>query len=361
MNLRNLRNLLKKFFNRATKFLMPSGSNYQNMIGIDLGTANMVAYLKDEGILINEPSFLAFNKRTKEIVAIGRKAKKMVGRTPEHLSIIQPLIDGVISDFEASEELLRYILSYIDKLKPKILGPKVVVGIPSCATKVDAKSVKDAALSAGAHTVYVVPEPYAAVVGMDLNLKKEKSILLIDVGGGTSDLIVISGGEIIAKDSVLVAGDKLDISINKFLKDKKNIVAGRVTTETLKIAALSPGGKKNFVVSGRDYVTGLPAERNVSRDEIIKAIMPLMQDIVNSLVNTLSDISPEISADIMRSQIYLVGGGANISGFARYIERETNLTVKIPEDPMTIVAKGAQKILENPDQHKEVFLATEEE
>ena len=355
--------LKKKIRNYILKFVdifVPASSNKQNLIGIDLGTANMVAYLNGNGVVFNEPSFLAFNNKTNNIVAIGENAKKMIGRTPKHLTVIQPLIDGVISDFEASEELLRYIISFSDKINPKIFAPKVVVGVPSDATEVDAKSIREAALAAGAKTVYVVLEPYAALVGMGVNLKQEKSILVLDIGGGTTDLIVISFGEIIAKRTALIAGDKLDLAINNFLKEKKNIIAGRVTTELLKISALTTDGENNFIVCGRDVTTGLPVEQTVTKEEIFNAIMPLIEGVIASLESVLKEISPEISADIVSSQMYLVGGGANISGLKAIIEDEINIPVTIPKDPMTIVAKGGCDILANVDDHRHVFIGDEE-
>ena len=330
-------------------------------IAIDLGTANTEVYVRGRGIVIQEPSVVAINQKTGQILAVGIEAKKMVGRTPSHIIAVRPLRSGVISDFETTEQMLKY---FIEKArKKKLIGPRVIVGIPWGVTEVEKKAVLDAAKSAGAREVFLIEEPMAAAIGARLPVQEPVGNFIVDIGGGTAEVAVISLGGIVIGKSLRVAGDKLNEDIIRYIQEEYNLLIGERMAETVKIAigsAYPLKEKKEFPVRGRNLVTGLPEEILISDEEIRKAIEKSVRQIVNEIKSTLDETPPELIADIMVNGIYLSGGGALLRGLDILIQRETKIPTKIIDDPMTAVVRGAGIVLENLDELREVLVETKE-
>jgi len=343
-----------KFFNKIFKI-------FSEDVAIDLGTANTKVYVKGRGIVIQEPSVVAINQKTGQILAVGSEAKKMVGRTPAHIIAIRPLRSGVISDFETTEQMLKY---FIEKTrKKKLIGPRVIVGIPWGVTEVEKKAVLDAGKSAGAREVYLIEEPMAAAIGARLPVQEPIGNFIVDIGGGTAEVAVISLGGIVIGKSLRVAGDKLNEDIIRYIQEEYNLLIGERMAETVKIAigsAYPLKEKKEFPVRGRNLVTGLPEEILVSDEEIRKAMEKSVGQIVNEIKATLDETPPELIADIMVNGIYLSGGGALLKGLDNLIQKETKIKTKIVDDPITAVVRGAGMVLENLDELKEVLVETKE-
>jgi len=329
-------------------------------VGIDLGTATTLVYVRGRGIVINEPSVVAVNQKTGQILSIGEEAKKMVGRTPSHISATRPLIHGVISDFEVTEQMLRYFIHKVHKDSFTILPrPRVIVGIPSGITEVEKKAVRDATLSAGAREVYLVEEAMAAAIGARLPVQEAVGNMIIDIGGGTTDIAVISLGGIVASRTLKVAGDRLNQDIIDYAHDELKLVLGERTAEDIKIAIGSAYNLEELLeapMRGRDLITGLPKEIIVNSDQIREALFSSNQDIVNAVRDTIEETPPELVADIMHRGIMMVGGGSLLRGIDKLISRETKMPVKIIDDPLTAVARGAGIILEEIDKLKEVLV-----
>lgn len=329
-------------------------------IGIDLGTATTLVYVKGRGIVINEPSVVAINQKTKQILAIGEEAKKMVGRTPAHISASRPLVDGVISDFEVTEQMLRYFIDRVNK--GGLLAwqrPRVVVGIPSVVTEVEKKAVQDAALNAGAREVYLVEEAMAAAIGARLPIQEALGNMVVDIGGGTADIAVISLGGIVASRTLKVAGDKLNEDIVNFAQDEFKLVLGEKTAEDIKIAigsAFELDKPLKASLRGRDLITGLPKEITVDDSQIRKALSRSVKRIVNAVKETIENTPPELVADIMSRGIVMVGGGSLLKGLDKLLAKETKMPVRVEEDPLTAVARGTGIILEDIEKLKEVLV-----
>lgn len=334
-------------------------------IAIDLGTANSEVYVRGRGIVIQEPSVVAVNQKTGQILAIGLEAKKMVGRTPSHIVATRPLRSGVISDFEVTEQMLRY---FIEKArKRKWIGPRVIVGIPFGVTEVEKKAVIDAAKSAGAREVFLIEEPMAAAIGARLPVQEATGNLIVDIGGGTTEVAVISLGGIVLAKSLRIAGDKLNEDIVRFAQEEYKLLIGERTAEMIKIgigSAYPPknskGEKKQMAMRGRNLVTGLPEEVMVTEEEIRKAMEKSIWQIVTEIKAAIEETPPELLADIMTNGIYLSGGGALLRGLDMLIKKETKVPTKVIEDPMTAVVRGAGMVLENLDELEEVLVETEE-
>ncbi len=332
-------------------------------IGIDLGTANTLVYVRGKGILINEPSIVALNQKTGKILAIGEEAKRMVGRTPGYITVSRPLVSGVVSDFEVTEQMLKYFIDKVHKegfvLFPR---PRVVVGIPSGVTEVERRAVEDATYSAGAREVYLIEEPMAAAIGARLPVQDAVANVIVDMGGGTTEVAVISMGGVIASRSLRIAGDKLNDDIIHYLREQKNLLIGDATAENIKInlgSAYPMDIELDGPVRGRDLVSGLPKEISLTSIEIREAMQKSIQSIVASVKNTIEETPPELTADLINRHIYLAGGGAMLRGLDRLIAQETRLFVKIVDDPLTAVARGCGFILENVEQLKSVLVSTE--
>jgi len=330
-------------------------------IGIDLGTANTLVYVRGKGIIINEPSVVAINKKTGQVLAIGSEAKKMVGRTPSHITAARPLIDGVISDFEVTEQMLKY---FIDKVNRGFLGaffrPRVIVGIPSGVTEVEKKAVKDATISAGAREAYLIEEPMAAAIGARLPVQEAAGNMIVDIGGGTAEVAVISLGGIVASRSLKVAGDKLNEDIVQFARDEFNLLLGEKTAEDIKIAigsAYKLDADLEITMRGRDLVTGLPKEVLVYDKQIRKALAKSVKILVDSIKATIEETPPELVADIMNRGIILMGGGSLLRGLDILIHEQTEMPTKVADDPLTAVVRGTGIVLEDLDKLKNVLIS----
>jgi rod shape-determining protein MreB len=332
-------------------------------IGIDLGTANTLVYVKGKGIVINEPSVVAVNQRTKQILAIGTEARLMVGRTPPHIVATRPLVDGVISDFEITEAMLRY---FIDKVHTQTYAflrrPRVVIGIPSGVTEVEKRAVQDAAINAGAARAYLIEEPMAAAIGARLNVQDASGSMIVDIGGGTTEIAVISLGGIVLSKSLRVAGDEMNQNIIQFARENFNLLIGERTAEDVKIRVGSAYPLEQAIYAqmrGRDLVSGLPKEVTVSDTQVRDALMHSLRIVVNSIKNIIEEIPPELISDIMHKGIVLAGGGALLRGLDKLVHEATSMPVSVAEDPLTCVARGAGVVVEDLEVLKDVLVPTE--
>ena len=335
-------------------------------IGIDLGTANTLVYVRGKGITINEPSIVAINQKTGKILSIGAEARKMIGRTPGYIMVSRPLVSGVVSDFEVTEQMLRY---FIDKVHQEgftlVPRPRVVIGIPSGVTEVEKRAVEDATYNAGAREVYLIEEPMAAAIGARLPIQEAVANVIVDMGGGTTEVAVISMGGLIASRSLRVAGDKLTDDILRYLREERNLLIGEATAENLKInfGSAYPLDDEELEgrVRGRDLVSGLPKEITINSEELREAMHRSVKSIVLAVKNTIEETPPELTADLINRHIFLAGGGALLRGLDKLIAQETKLFVKIVDDPLTAVARGCGFVLENIDQWKSILVPTEKE
>ncbi len=320
-------------------------------IGIDLGTANTLVSVRNKGIVINEPSWVAINKRTREPLAVGTEAREMVGRTPASIVAIRPLRDGVISEFEITEAMLKY---FIDKVHDQsftiIPRPRVVVGIPSGVTEVEKRAVYDAALSAGAREVHLIEEPMGAAIGAGLPVAESRGSMVVDIGGGTTEVAVFAMGGIVVSRSIRVAGDEMDEDIMSYTRGKYNLLIGERMAERLKVrigSAYPLDEELTMAVRGRNLITGLPEEVDISSIEVRDALASSVNIIVDTVKDALDETPPELVADLMDIGVCLAGGGALLRGLANRLTDEIKMHVWVAEDPMTCVARGAGKILED--------------
>ncbi len=328
-------------------------------IAVDLGTANSVVYVHGRGIVIQEPSVVAINNKTGQILAIGLEAKKMVGRTPSHIVATRPLRAGVVSDFEVTEQMLKY---FIEKSREKkMVRPRLIVGIPSGVTEVEKKAVIDASKLAGAREVFLIEEAMASAIGARLPVQEAGGNLLVDIGGGTTEVAVISLGGIVLSRSLRVAGDRLNEDIIRFAQEEYKLLIGERTAEIIKItigSAYPVKEKKEMPMRGRNLITGLPEEVIVSNKDIKRAIEKSVTTILNEIKTAIEETPPELLADIMTKGIYLAGGGSLLQGLDTLIQRETKIPTKIIEDPITAVVRGAGMVLENLNDLEEVLVET---
>lgn len=348
-------------FQQFKQFLNKYASND---IGIDLGTANTLVYVRGLGIVINEPSVVAVNQKTGRVVAVGTQAKDMLGRTPAHIVAVRPLVDGVISDFEVTEEMLAYLIKKAEAMSKKMLGPRVVVGVPSGVTNVEIRAVRDATKNAGAREVYIVEEPMAGAIGIRLPVHDPVGNMIIDIGGGTTDVAVISLGGIVRSKNIRIAGDKLNTDIISYIRGEFKILIGEKTAETIKMAIGSVvGGDEpaEATIRGRDLVTGLPREVVITDSDIREALSPSIDNLVESVREVLETTPPEILGDIMHRGIHLVGGGALIKGLDRLLTESIKMPVYIADDPLTAIARGTGIILEDLEKYDEVLIQNEDE
>jgi len=349
--------MLKKHIEKLTTFL-------SNDIGIDLGTANTLVYMRSRGIVINEPSVVAVNQKTGQVVAVGMQAKEMLGRTPGHISAVKPLVGGVISDFEVTEEMLAYLIRKAESNARKMLGPRVVVGVPSGVTNVESRAVRDATKNNGARAVFIVEEPMAAAIGIRLPVKEPVGNMIVDIGGGTTDIAVISLGGIVRSKSLKIAGDKFNEDITSFIRSQFKILIGEKTAENLKIAigsVLPPDVPLEAAIKGRDLITGLPREVVVTDTDVREAISLSIDHLIEAIKEVLETTPPEIVSDVMARGVYLVGGGALIKGLPELLAEELKIPVHLADDPMTAVARGAGIILEDFNSYSDVLIENEDE
>jgi len=317
-------------------------------MGIDLGTATVLVYLKGKGIILKEPSVVAINRNTKEVLAVGEEARKMIGRTPGNIVAIRPLRDGVISDYDMTEKMLKH---FIQKAcgKRRISTPKVVICIPCEATEVEKRAVKDAAINAGAKKPCLIEEPLAAAIGMGLDITKASGNMVIDIGGGTSDIAVISLGGIVVRRAIKVAGDSFDEAIIKYIRKKHKLMIGERTAEDLKInigSAFKGEAEESLEIRGRDLITGLPKNLIVTSKEMRDALEEAVNAIADCTHSVLEKTPPELAADIAEKGIVMTGGGSLLKGLDKLIEHVTKVPVYVAEDPVSCVALGTGKVLE---------------
>ncbi|MGN0849210.1 MAG: rod shape-determining protein [Victivallaceae bacterium] len=321
-------------------------------IGIDLGTANCLVYVRDRGIVINEPSVVAIKESTKEVKAVGDDAKKMLGRTPINLKAIRPMKDGVIADFEITEAMLKSFIAKALSLQPwhcRWLKPRVLVAVPSGITEVEKRAVKDSAKRAGARQVELVEEPMAAAIGVGLPVTEPAASMIVDIGGGTTEVAVISLTGIVAAKSVRVGGDELDLAIIQHMKRVYNLMVGERTSERIKIeigSAYPVRDQQTLEVRGRDLVSGMPKTVRISAEEIRVALQEPITTIIEAVRSTLERCPPELSADLIERGIMLAGGGAMLCGLDQLLTEETGLPVFVAEEPLNAVANGAGIILQ---------------
>jgi rod shape-determining protein MreB len=363
-------------------------SLFSHDIGIDLGTANTLIFVKGKGIAIREPSIVARHKKTKKIIAIGTEAKKMLGKTPATIVTVKPLRGGVIADFDATEAMIKHYIKQVHemgKLLPQLLArPKVVIGIPSAVTEVERRAVWEAALSAGAREAYLIEEPMAAAIGEDISVFQSKGVMVVDIGGGTTEIAVISLGGIVVGRSIKLAGDDMDAGILHYIRLRHGLLIGERTSEDIKIKIgsayekrskiknkiskiaengieeerarpLTPErsdgerGERMMIVRGRDIETGLPRSLRVTETEVREALSPILTQIIQAVADVLEETPPELLPDILEQGILLTGGGAQLIGLDQLIVERVHLPVVVSEDPLTSVVRGTGKVLENED------------
>jgi rod shape-determining protein MreB len=329
-----------------------------NDIAIDLGTANTLVYKKGTGIVIDEPSVVAVSSDNKKIIAIGQAAKVMLGKNPDEVKVIKPLKDGVIADFQVTELMLRNLILRAQK-KRLLVRPRVIVCVPSGITEVEKRAVRDSALHAGAREVYLISEPVAAAIGADLPIDQAWGNMVMDIGGGTSEIAVISLSHIVVHNSIRVGGDKLDTDIINYLKKKNNLFVGQQTAEKIKCAIGSAYPLKQELVMdvrGRDIVSGYPVTIKISSEEIREAISETVSAMIDAIKRLFERTAPELSADIAERGIFLTGGGALLKGLDEKIRRTVDLPVHVVPDALECVVKGAGKVLDDVERYREVLI-----
>ncbi|MDI3496196.1 MAG: rod shape-determining protein MreB [Patescibacteria group bacterium] len=335
---------------------------FSHDLGIDLGTRNTLVFLNDKGIVINEPSVVAINKRTNEILEVGEAAKKMVGKTPGHIEAIKPLVDGVISDFEVTEKMLKYFISKVQKENFSLFSrPRVVIGIPLDLTEVEKKAVEDAAKSAGARKVYLIEEAMAAAIGARLPVIDATATMIVDIGGGTTEIAVISLGGVVTWKSLKAAGNEFDNNIIEYIREEFNILIGEQLAESIKIAigsAVPLPELQEIEVRGRDLLTGLPKAIMVNDKQIREALMKTVSKIIDNIKTILETTPPELVSDIYERGLFLSGGGALLRGLDEAIAAAAKIPVKIVDDPLSCVARGTGLLLSNKDLLEKVVLPT---
>lgn len=326
-------------------------------LGIDLGTATVLVYVKGKGVLLKEPSVVAINKNNNKVLAVGEEARKMIGRTPGNIIAVRPLRDGVISDYDVTEKMLK---AFIKKAcgKGRVIAPKVMVCIPSQATEVEKRAVIDATINSGAKKVHLIEEPLAAAIGAGLDITKPDGHMIVDIGGGTTDIAVISLGGVVIRESIKVAGDKFDEAIARYVRNRHKMLIGEKTAEDLKvnIGSVFDGSRSlSTTMKGRNLITGLPDEIVISTEELKEALLEPVSLIVESVKSVLERTPPELSADIIEKGILMTGGGALIDGLDKLIEKHTGVTVKVAENSVEAVVIGTGEVLKYSDKIEDNF------
>jgi rod shape-determining protein MreB and related proteins len=348
-----LRNYIEKFYRL-----------FSNDIGIDLGTANTLVYVRGKGIVVNEPSVVAVNQKTGQVVAVGMQAKNMLGRTPSHIAAVHPLVDGVISDFEVTEEMLVYLINKAQGERRAFLGPRVVIGVPSGITNVETRAVRDAAQNAGAREVHIVEEPMAAAIGIKLPVHSPLGSMIMDIGGGTTDIAIISLGGVVRSKNVRIAGDKLNMDIASYIRNEFKILIGEKTAEELKLATCAVIELEHPIeatVRGRDLITGLPREVAITDSDIREAISVSIDHLIEATKEVLETTPPEVLSDVMQRGIHLVGGGALIRGMPELLHSVLKIPIHVAADPITAMVRGAGVVLEHLPEYREVLLEREDD
>lgn len=342
----------------ARKGNMSWFSFLSNDIGIDLGTANTLVFVRGANIVLNEPSVVALEKDTGKVLAVGIAAKEMIGRTPETISAIRPLKDGVIADFEVTERMLSDFIKRVVRHR-YLMKPKIIISVPSGITEVEKRAVRDSAENAGAREVYLIQEPMAAAIGVGLPVDQPSGSMVIDIGGGTSEIAVIALSSIVSNISIRIAGDEIDADIISYLKKNYNLLIGERTAEEIKIkigSAFPLDEEETIEIKGRDLVAGVPKTMKITSSQVREAIVEPVNAIIEAVRMALEQTPPELASDILDRGIILTGGGALLRGFDKRLRQETNLSVIVADDPLTCVAIGTGKCLENMQQYSKVLL-----
>jgi len=335
------------------------GDLFSNDLAIDLGTANTLVYVKGRGIVLREPSVVAINSHTKEILAVGEEAKQMLGRAPGSIQAIRPMKDGVIAHFEETQQMISHFIRKVHNNRKTFVSPRVIIAIPSGVTQVEKRAVRDSANSAGAREVYLIEEPMAAAIGVDLPIQEPTGNMIIDIGGGTTEVAIMSLAGTVYSKSVRVAGDEMDEAIVNYVKKKYNLLIGERTAEAVKIqigTAYPTDQRQTMEIKGRDLVAGIPKTLVISDEEIAEALQEIFGTIVESVKIALERTPPELAADIVDKGVVLAGGGALIRGLDTLLREATGLPVTVAEDPLSAVANGVGKLLSDPKLLKKVAL-----
>ncbi len=353
---------IQKFFRELVGKL---SGRFSHDIGIDLGTANTLVYVRGRGIVINEPSVVAINQRTGQILAIGKEAKRMVGKTPSHIVATRPLVDGVVSDFEVTQQMLRYFIGQVTSDGYSFLRrPRVLIGIPCGVTEVEKRAVIEATLNAGAREAFLIDEPMAAAIGARLPVIDASGNMVVDIGGGTTEIAVISLGGVVVARSLRIAGDEMNEDIVRYCRDEFNILVGEKTAEEVKISigsAYRQPQPLTIAVRGRDLVSGLPKEVIVTDEQVREALSRSIRIIINNIKTIIEETPPELLSDIMQRGIILAGGGSLIRGFDKLLANQTGIAVRLMEDPLTAVVRGAGIVLDDMDTLHDVLITDQQD
>jgi rod shape-determining protein MreB len=336
------------------------GRIFTNDIAIDLGTANTLVCVRGKGIVLDEPSVVAVERATNKVLAVGKQAKEMLGRTPNEVVAIRPMKDGVIADFEISEIMLREFIWRVmgDRWLAKVVRPRVIISVPSGITEVERRAVRDSAEHAGAREVYLIAEPIAAAIGVGLPIDKPAGNMIIDIGGGTTEIAVIALNGIVDVTTIRIGGDEMDEAIMQYIKRNYGILIGEQTAERIKISigAAQANSEEEFEVRGRDLVKGVPRIVKISQREVVEALQEPISQIIEALKLSLEKTPPELAADIVDKGILMTGGGSLLHGFDELLRQETNLPIYVVEDPLKSVVLGAYKALENPEKYEKILM-----
>ncbi|HLQ66083.1 MAG TPA: rod shape-determining protein [Candidatus Limnocylindrales bacterium] len=332
---------------------------FSNDVAIDLGTANTLVYLKGKGIVLNEPSVVAVDRTTNKVIAVGKEAKSMLGRTPDEIVAVRPLKDGVIADFEKTEDLLREFIQKALRRRTWV-RPRIIICVPSGITEVEKRAVQDSAQHAGAREVLLVPEPIAAAIGVGLPVGKPSGNMIIDIGGGTTEIAVMALNSIVNQQSIRVGGDEMDEAIVQYVKKAYNLLIGEQTAEQIKIkigSAFRLEQEEEMEIKGRDLVAGIPKTMKISSVEVREALSEPLQQIVDALMQSLEKTPPELASDIVDRGIVMTGGGSLLRGIDMLLREATNLPITVAEDPLSCVVLGTGKILDDPSQYEKVLMS----
>jgi len=332
---------------------------FSNDVAIDLGTANTLVYLRGKGIVLNEPSVVAVDRTTGKVIAVGKEAKSMLGRTPDEIVAVRPLKDGVIADFEKTEDLLREFIQKALRRRTWV-RPRIIICVPSGITEVEKRAVQDSAHHAGAREVLLVPEPIAAAIGVGLPVGKPSGNMIIDIGGGTTEIAVMALNSIVNQQSIRVGGDEMDEAIVQYVKKAYNLLIGEQTAEQIKIrigSAFRLEQEEEMEIKGRDLVAGIPKTMKISSVEVREALSEPLQQIVDALMQSLEKTPPELASDIVDRGIVMTGGGSLLRGIDMLLREATNLPITVAEDPLTCVVLGTGKILDDPTQYEKVLMS----
>ena len=335
-------------------------NRFKTDVGVDLGTTNSLVYVKGEGIVVNEPTVISLNRKTNQTLAVGHEAKRMLGRTPQHIDVIRPLINGVISDFGMTQEVLKHFLKRV-KDHSLFSYVRAVVAIPADLTEVERKSVEDAVISSGVSTVYLLEEPVAAAIGAGLPTDEPTASMVVDIGGGTTEIAIISMGGVVISKSLKIAGDKLNDDIMRFVKEDFKMIIGEATAESIKMeigSIMSLEEKLEMAVSGRDVASGLPKEVIIKDAQVRIALAPSLKKMSQAIKETIEQTPPELAGDILRRGIYCSGGGSMLRGIGEFFQKELAVPTVLVYDPLTCVARGTGIAIERLDRYQNLFAAS---